>query len=92
MKVSTFAQQPAPAIGVPAPVPDFLSTWLTDVEGVSLATGVVVAVIGGAMVCAGIACARTAGFRDEVSGRPLWWGGGLVGIGVLTLIVRWLLG
>ena len=92
MTVSTLAQQPAPVIGVPAPVPEFLSTWLTDVEGASLATGVVVAALGGAMVCAGIVRARTAGDGDEVSGRPLWWGGGIVGLGVLTPIVGWLLG
>ena len=51
-----------------------------------------IAVIGGVMVFAGIAFARQDGRGDQVSGRLLWWGGGVVGLGVLMPIVGWLLG
>lgn len=73
-------------------LPGFLSGRLTDVAGVALAIGVVIAVIGGVMVFAGIAFARQDGRGDQVSGRLLWWGGGVVGLGVLMPIVGWLLG
>lgn len=73
-------------------LPDFLSQRLTDVAGVALAIGIVIAVIGGIMVFAGIAFARQDGRGDQVSGRLLWWGGGVIGLGVLMPIVGWLLG
>lgn len=73
-------------------LPGFMSQRLTDVAGVALAIGIVVAVIGGIMVFAGIAFARQDGRGDQVSGRLLWWGGGVVGLGVLMPIVGWLLG
>ena len=73
-------------------LPEFLSGRLTDVAGVALAIGVVVAVIGGVIVLAGISFARQDGRSDQVSGRLLWWGGGIVGLGVLMPIVGWLLG
>lgn len=73
-------------------LPDFLSSRLTDVAGVALAIGIVVAVIGGVIVLAGISFARQDGRSDQVSARLLWWGGGIVGLGVLIPIVGWLLG
>lgn len=73
-------------------LPDFLSGRLTDVAGVALAIGIVVGIIGGVMVFAGISFARQDGRGDQVSGRLLWWGGGVVGLGVLIPISTWLLG
>ena len=69
-----------------------ITPWLPDFLGVALAIGIVIAVIGGVMVFAGIAFARQDGRGDQVSGRLLWWGGGVVGLGVLMPIVGWLLG
>lgn len=78
--------------GIQPWLPDFLSQRITDVAGVALALGIVVAVIGGVMVFAGIAFARQDGRSDQVSSRLLWWGGGVVGLGVLIPVVSWLLG
>lgn len=90
---SVLAQQDTSFINDINPwLPDFLSQRLTDVAGVALAIGIVIAVIGGIMVFAGIAFARQDGRGDQVSGRLLWWGGGVIGLGVLMPIVGWLLG
>ena len=90
---SVLAQQDTSFINDITPwLPDFLSQRLTDVAGVALAIGIVVGVIGGIMVFAGIAFARQDGRGDQVSGRLLWWGGGVIGLGVLMPIVGWLLG
>lgn len=73
-------------------LPDFLSTRLTDVAGVALAIGIIVAIIGGVILWAGISASRQDGRADQVSARVLWWGGGLIGLGVLIPISGWMLG
>src|SRR5699024_12382919 len=69
-------------------LPDFLSSRLTDVAGVALAIGIIVAVIGGVMVFAGIAFARQDGPGDQATGSLMWCGGGgVVSGGIVPSIV-----